>query len=163
MSADLPDLKILNLANNRFKGTTIRPPLVYLRELDMSFNSLTTLDGIGEYRPLEILVLYSNAIKSIAVEIMKLSTVLQSLCIRSNQLSSIPYSTTNMRALKFIDINQNQMHNRHYYRQRLFQVVPIRFPTWLKYRVDLPLNKLSLLKNRNVFKKMKFRFNHCLI
>lgn len=37
------------------------------------------MDGIGEYRQLEKLVLDGNAIESIPLEIMKLSTVLQSL------------------------------------------------------------------------------------
>ncbi|CAF3460811.1 unnamed protein product [Rotaria socialis] len=126
ISTDLADLKVLTLASNQLKGNIIQPPLIYLRELDMSSNSLTIVDGIGEYRLLEKLVLDSNAIKSIAVEIMKLSTVLQSLSIRSNQLSSIPHSLTNMRALQYIYATQNYNYDGRYYRQRLFEVTSIR-------------------------------------
>ncbi|CAM2712077.1 unnamed protein product [Rotaria socialis] len=126
ISTDLADLKVLTLASNQLKGNIIQPPLIYLRELDMSSNSLTIVDGIGEYRLLEKLVLDSNAIKSIAVEIMKLSTVLQSLSIRSNQLTSIPHSLTNMRALQYIYATQNYNYDGRYYRQRLFEVTSIR-------------------------------------
>ncbi|CAM4955970.1 unnamed protein product [Rotaria socialis] len=69
ISTDLADLKVLTLASNQLKGNIIQPPLIYLRELDMSSNSLTIVDDIGEYRLLEKLVLDSNAIKSIAVEL----------------------------------------------------------------------------------------------
>ncbi|CAF1332949.1 unnamed protein product [Didymodactylos carnosus] len=111
LSTDLPNLKVLNLANNRFQGNIIQPPLVYIHELDMSSNSLTTLDGIGEYQSLERFILDSNRIESIPLEIIKISPILQFLSIQSNALISIPYSMTNMRSLNYFYVRSNQISN----------------------------------------------------
>jgi leucine-rich repeat protein SHOC2 len=126
LSTDLPNLKVLNLANNRFQGNIIQPPLLYIRELDMSRNSLTTLDSISEYGLLERLLLDGNQIKSISLDIMKISPILQFLSIQANQLSSIPYSMVNMRSLKYFYVRGNQINFKEQgYLVKLFKPTPI--------------------------------------
>ena len=124
-STDLPNLQVLTLDGNQFRGSMIQPPLIYVRELHMNNNSLTTLDGIGEYRSLQKISLDNNQITSFPPEIMKISPVLQYISIISNPLTSILYQMTNMRALKFLLAMENSIsRNEKIYLMRLFQVVP---------------------------------------
>ncbi|UJR12377.1 hypothetical protein I4U23_016554 [Adineta vaga] len=108
LSNDLPNLQILKLMNNKFEEKIFQPPLIYIRELYLNNNSLTSLDGIAEYKSLQRLDIFFNQISSIPLEIMKLSSTLQMLSINYNRLISIPYQMTNMRTLKtFYAANNN--------------------------------------------------------
>ena len=132
-STDLPNLQVLRLDGNQFQGSMIQPPLIYVRELYMNNNSLTTLDGIGEYRSLQRISLDFNQITSFPLEIMKISPVLQYISIVSNPLTSILYQMTNMRALTFLLAMQNSIpRDEKIYVMRLFQVVPIHDQSFLR-------------------------------
>ncbi|CAF3039551.1 unnamed protein product [Rotaria socialis] len=109
LSTDLPNLLFLNLVNNKFQGAIFQPPLIYLRELYLSNNSFTSLDGIGSYQSLQRFELDFNQISSIPTEIMQLSPMLQSLQARFNQLTTIPYSMTNMRSLTSFFADKNNI------------------------------------------------------
>ncbi|CAF1126688.1 unnamed protein product [Rotaria magnacalcarata] len=109
LSTDLPNLQVLNLVNNKFQGAIFQPPLIYLRELYLSNNSFTSLDGIGSYHSLRQFELDFNQISSIPMEIMQLSPMLQSLQVRFNQLTTIPYSMTNMRSLAMFFVGNNKI------------------------------------------------------
>ncbi|CAF1455556.1 unnamed protein product [Adineta ricciae] len=109
LSNDLPNLQILKLMNNKFQEKIFQPPLIYIRELYLNNNSLTSLDGIAEYKSLQRLDLPFNQISSIPLEIMKLSSTLQMLSINSNRLITIPYQMTNMRTLKTFNAANNNI------------------------------------------------------
>ncbi|CAF4753430.1 unnamed protein product [Rotaria sp. Silwood1] len=124
---DLPNLRILNLTNNKFQENIFQPALIYLRELDLSNNSLTSIDNIGKYKSLQILDLNINKISLIPLEIMKLSSTLKRLTMNSNVLNGVPYSMANMRSLEVFSATAN---NISYYEIRylieLFNKSPIR-------------------------------------
>ncbi|CAF4627018.1 unnamed protein product [Rotaria sp. Silwood2] len=125
---DLPNLKVLNLANNNFQGNIFQPALSNIRELYLSKNSLTSLYGIQEYKSLQRLELDYNNILLIPSEIINLSTKLQNLTINYNKLSYIPYEMTNMRSLSSFSATNNPITNderRNLY--RLFSQSPIHF------------------------------------
>ncbi|CAF3075641.1 unnamed protein product [Rotaria sp. Silwood2] len=126
ISTDLPKLTVLDLSNNRFQGNIIQPPLIYVSELYLANNLLTTLNGIREYKSLQKLVLDYNRITVIPLEIMKISPILQYLWITSNPLSTIPYTMTNMRSLKSIfAMNNTLSYDEKAYLIKLFQVTSI--------------------------------------
>ncbi|CAF3194540.1 unnamed protein product [Rotaria sp. Silwood2] len=108
---DLPNLKVLNLANNNFQGNIFQPALSNIRELYLSKNSLTSLYGIQEYKSLQRLELDYNNILLIPSEIINLSTKLQNLTINYNKLSYIPYEMTNMRSLSSFSATNNPITN----------------------------------------------------
>ncbi|CAF4791854.1 unnamed protein product [Rotaria sp. Silwood1] len=109
LSTDLPNLKILNLFNNKFQGNIFQPPLIYVRELYLSRNLLTSIDGIEKYQSIQQLELDWNNISSIPSDIIILSPILQKFVISYNQLTSIPYTMTNMRSLKSLVVSNNNI------------------------------------------------------
>ncbi|CAF2767536.1 unnamed protein product [Rotaria sp. Silwood2] len=124
ISTDLPNLIVLDLSNNQFQGNIIQPSLVYIRELDLGNNLLTTLNGIGEYQVLQRLTSNYNQIRTILLplEIMRISPILQYLSITSNLLSSIPYQMTNMRSLRYVFAMNNTIpYDEKAYIIKLFQ------------------------------------------
>ncbi|CAF0835726.1 unnamed protein product [Rotaria sordida] len=127
LSTDLPYLQVLNLVNNKFQENIFQPPLVYIRELYLSNNSLTSIDGIGNYKSLQQLELNFNKISSIPLEIMKLSSTLTGITINYNLLNRIPYPMANMRSLKtFFATNNNIPNNERQYLYSLFNKSPIK-------------------------------------
>ena len=128
LSTDLPNLQVLTLDFNQFRGAIMQPPLIYVRELYVRNNSLTTLDGIGEYRSLQKISLTFNQITSFPLEIMKLSPVLRYINIASNPLTTILYQMTNMRALSEFYAMQNRMTQAEkIYVNRLFSAVSMSY------------------------------------
>ncbi|CAF1318863.1 unnamed protein product [Rotaria sp. Silwood1] len=99
---DLPNLRILNLTNNKFQENIFQPALIYLH-------------------------LNINKISLISLETMKLSSTLKRLTMNSNVLNGVPYSMTNMRSLDVFSATAN---NISYYEIRylieLFNKSPIR-------------------------------------
>ncbi|CAF1256686.1 unnamed protein product [Rotaria sp. Silwood1] len=125
---DLPNLKVLNLANNNFQGNIFQPALFNIRELYLSNNSLTSIYGIQEYKSLQRLELDYNNILLIPSEIINLSTKLQNLTINYNKLSYIPYEMTNMRSLSSFSATNNRITNDERWNlYRLFSQSPIHF------------------------------------
>ncbi|CAF1217573.1 unnamed protein product [Rotaria sordida] len=121
LSIDLPNLQVLDLSRNNFQGNIFQQsPLIYLRELYLSNNSLVSIDGIGEYESLRNLDLNYNKILSIPLEITELSLTLNSLTINYNQLHSIPYQMTNMRGLTSLIATYNNISDSE--RQYLYQI-----------------------------------------
>ncbi|CAF3694475.1 unnamed protein product [Rotaria sordida] len=126
LSTDLPNLRILNLVNNKLQGNIFQPPLVYVRELYLSNNSLTSIDGIGKHKSLQRLELDYNRISSIPLEIMKLSPTLMRMTITYNPLNHIPFAMTNMRSLNtFYAAYNNISLNERAYIRNLFQKPPM--------------------------------------
>ncbi|CAF0835782.1 unnamed protein product [Rotaria sordida] len=125
---DLPNLKVLNLADNNFQGNIFQPALFNIRELYLSKNSLISIYGIEEYKSLQRLELDYNNILLIPSEIINLSTKLQNLTINYNKLSYIPYEMTNMRSLSSFSATNNRItddERKNLY--RLFSQSPIHF------------------------------------
>ncbi|CAF2738549.1 unnamed protein product [Rotaria sp. Silwood2] len=121
LSTDLPNLQVLDLSRNNFQGNIFQqPPLIYLRELYLSNNSLASIDGIREYTSLQVLDLSYNKILSIPLEIMDVSSTLYTLRISYNQLHSIPYPMTNMRALSSLLATYNNISDDE--RRYLYQI-----------------------------------------
>ncbi|CAF2205457.1 unnamed protein product, partial [Rotaria magnacalcarata] len=106
---DLPNLKVLNLADNYFPGNIFQPALPNIRELYLSKNLLASIYGIEEYKSLQRLELDYNSILLIPSEIINLSTTLQNLTINYNKLSYIPYEITNMRSLQSFSATNNRI------------------------------------------------------
>ncbi|CAF3820847.1 unnamed protein product [Rotaria sp. Silwood1] len=128
LQTDLPNLKVLNLANNNFQGNIFQPALSNIHELYLSKNSLISIDGIEEYKSLQRLELDYNNILLIPSEIINLSTKLQNLTINYNKLSYIPYEMTNMRSLSSFSATNNRITNDERWNlYRLFSQSPIHF------------------------------------
>ena len=108
-STDFPNLKMLDLSYNQLQDFVIQFPLIYIKELYLSTNSLTTLDGISKYKVLEILTLDHNEITTIPMEIMKLWSTLQSMTIDYNLLNNIPYAMVNIGPLKSLSASSNKI------------------------------------------------------
>ncbi|CAF4017654.1 unnamed protein product [Rotaria sordida] len=126
LSTDLPNLRVLNLANNKLQGTIFQPPLVYIRELYLSNNSLTSMDGIGKHISLQRLELDRNQISSIPLEIMKLSSTLRQITMDYNLLNHIPYSMTNMVSLAAFSVRWNKIDSQErQYLLKLFNQSPV--------------------------------------
>ncbi|CAF2728432.1 unnamed protein product [Rotaria sp. Silwood2] len=126
LSSDLLNLRVFNVTNNRLQGNIYQPALLNLAELYLSNNSLTSIDGIGEYKSLQQLELDNNHISLIPSEIMKLSPRLKTLAINNNQLTNIPYPMVNMRSLNILSAINNHISDfQRLYLLKLFQQTQI--------------------------------------
>ncbi|CAF3871454.1 unnamed protein product [Rotaria sp. Silwood1] len=127
LSSDLPNLQVLNLANNKLQGNIFQPTLVYIRELYLRNNSLTSMDGIGKHKSLQRLDLDSNQISSIPLEIMKLSSTLKEITMNNNLLNHIPYQMTNMGSLESFSVGRNNFTSgEREYLIKLFSSSPVK-------------------------------------
>ncbi|CAF1372103.1 unnamed protein product [Rotaria sp. Silwood1] len=127
LSSDLPNLQVLNLANNKLQGNIFQPTLVYIRELYLRNNSLTCMDGIGKHKSLQRLDLDSNQISSIPLEIMKLSSTLKQITMNNNLLNHIPYQMTNMGSLESFSVGRNNFTSgEREYLIKLFSSSPVK-------------------------------------
>ena len=127
LSSDLLNLRVLNLTNNRLQRNIYQPiTRLNLTEFYLNNNSLTSIDGISEYKSLQRLELDNNQIALIPSEIMKLSSRLKTLSINYNQLTNIPYSMTNMRSLNIFLAMKNYISDfQRQYLLKLFQQTQI--------------------------------------
>ncbi|CAF4060950.1 unnamed protein product [Rotaria sp. Silwood2] len=116
LSTDLPNLQVLHLQNNKFQGNIFQSPLIYIHELYLTNNSLTSIDGIGNFKSLQILNLDYNQISSIPLEIIKVSPTLKTITINNNLLNHIPLPMINMRLLNSF----TAMNNNVSYQERLY-------------------------------------------
>ncbi|CAF1505961.1 unnamed protein product, partial [Didymodactylos carnosus] len=102
ISDDLSNLKYIYLERNQFTHLP-QPPLVHVKELYMTDNLLTNLNGISGYKSLEKLVLNYNLIGSIPVEIVGISNTLMSLTMTNNPLKHVANQFANMRRMQLLD------------------------------------------------------------
>jgi internalin A len=103
---ELKNLRTLHISGNRISDISLLCELSLLETLDLSFNALKTLPlEIGRLSNLQHLWLNNNQLQQIPPEIGSL-TNLKSLWLSSNKLSRIPSQVGNLNTLESLDLSK---------------------------------------------------------
>lgn len=140
--------------------------LVNLKVFNVSGNSLATLpDSIESCRSLEELMANFNHLirlpEGLGFELLNL----RKLCVHSNKLTHLPYSTSHMMSLRFLDVHTNRLGGLPEDLENLMNLEYLDLSSNFNYLVSLPesIGGLTSLIELNVsYNQITIKSLHCL-